>query len=117
MRLCHPQLHSNGTILSRSGEKSSRAVQEWRSASDTAWVEAQQTAAGAALFHPAAVCSHWWVKCADPFGRGRAPDVAERHGRVSPPGESAVSAALLGTALTKAATDAPGLAKDEQWWP
>jgi hypothetical protein len=60
--------------------------------------------------------SHWWVECADPFGRCRAMNVVVTRGRVvvvAPPGESAVLSAdqtrLLGTALARAAatTDTP----------
>jgi hypothetical protein len=63
---------------------------------------------------PASVESHWWVECADPFGRCRAMNVVVQHGRVvvvAPPGESAVLSAEqtreLGTALAKAASAAP----------
>jgi hypothetical protein len=62
------------------------------------------------MVDPASDDSHWWVECADPFGRCRAMNVLVRHGRVvvvAPPGESAVLSAhqtrLLGTALAKAA--------------
>jgi hypothetical protein len=56
---------------------------------------------------------HWWVECADPFGRARAMNVLVRQGEVvmvAPPGESAVLSArqtrLLGHALAYAAARA-----------
>jgi hypothetical protein len=56
-----------------------------------------------------AVRSHWWVECADPFGRCRAMNVVIHDDRVvvvAPPGESAVMSAqqtrLLGRALDRA---------------
>jgi hypothetical protein len=80
-------------------------------------VEAPESPAGEAIRHgqfQLAAQGHWWVECADPFGRCRAMNVVVRHGRivvVAPPGESAVLSAdqtrLLGTALAKAAASAP----------
>jgi hypothetical protein len=59
--------------------------------------------------------SHWWVECADPFGRCRAMNVLVHRGRVvvvAPPGQAAVLSAhqtrLLGSALAKAAESTPG---------
>lgn len=56
-----------------------------------------------------AVRSHWWVECADPFGRCRAMNVVIHDDRVvvvAPPGQSAVMSAqqtrLLGRALDRA---------------
>ena len=58
----------------------------------------------------AAAESHWWVACADPFGRSRAMNVLVQRGQVvvvAPPGESAVLDARqtrqLGHALANAA--------------
>ena len=52
---------------------------------------------------------HWWVECADPFGRARAMNVLVHQGTVvvvAPPGESAVLSAdetrRLGRALALA---------------
>jgi len=62
---------------------------------------------------PAAAESHWWVACADPFGRSRAMNVLVQQGQVvvvAPPGESAVLDAgqtrQLGHALANAAASA-----------
>jgi hypothetical protein len=65
------------------------------------------------LSGPVSAEQHWWVACADPFGRDRAMNVLVRQGRVvmvTPPGESAVLSAhqtrLLGHALAHAAMSA-----------
>jgi hypothetical protein len=57
--------------------------------------------------------SHWWVACADPFGRSRAMNVLVQQGQVvvvAPPGESAVldvrQTRQLGHALANAAASA-----------
>jgi hypothetical protein len=62
---------------------------------------------------PATTESHWWVACADPFGRSRAMNVLVQQGQVvvvAPPGESAVLDARqtrqLGHALANAAASA-----------
>jgi hypothetical protein len=85
-------------------------------------VEAPETTAGRTArrgrYHRAEQAraeAHWWVECADPFGRCRAMNVVVQSGGrivvVAPPGESAVLSAeqtrLLGTALAKAAATSP----------
>jgi hypothetical protein len=67
------------------------------------------------LAGPASADSHWWVACADPFGRSRAMNVLVQRGQVvvvAPPGESAVLDARqtrqLGRALADAAASAHG---------
>jgi hypothetical protein len=67
------------------------------------------------LAGPASAETHWWVECADPFGRARAMNVVVQHGQVvvvAPAGESAVLSAhqtrLLGRALGHAADSTRG---------
>jgi len=62
---------------------------------------------------PLSADSHWWVACADPFGRSRAMNVLVQHGQVvvvAPPGESAVldprQTRQLGRLLASAAASA-----------
>jgi hypothetical protein len=87
-------------------------VQKTPSRTDTAGVEDPETMTP--LGTPS-VESHWWVECADPFGRCRAMNVVVQQGNVvvvAPPGEAAVLSAdqtrLLGRALANAAASAGG---------
>jgi hypothetical protein len=63
------------------------------------------------LAGPTSAHHHWWVQCADPFGRCRAVNVLVRQNKVvmvAPPGEAAVLSAhqtrQLGRVLAHAAT-------------
>jgi hypothetical protein len=113
MRLCHPNIHPNGWALTRLGENRWLPVQVDRGRSDTARVEDPMPRIP--LAGPAPAASHWWIECADPFGRARAMNVVVQHGQVvvvAPPGESAVLSAhqtrLLGRALGHAAASTRG---------
>ena len=70
-------------------------------------------ASPAPIAGPTTTEHHWWVACADPFGRDRAMNVLIRDGAVvmvAPPGESAVLSAhqtrQLGRTLAHAAVHA-----------
>jgi hypothetical protein len=78
---------------------------------DTPWVA--DPASPASIAGPTTTDHHWWVACADPFGRDRALNVLVRDGAVvmvAPPGESAVLSAhqtrQLGRTLAYAAAHA-----------
>lgn len=132
MPLCHPDVHPIVEMLTPSGDKPRHTVQVCRTISDTARVEdleirlghrvaTQQTSPNGRHrpTGPASAESHWWVECADPFGRCRAMNVVIQHGKVvvvAPPGQSAVLSAQqtrqLGSALAKAADHSTGPAPD-----
>jgi hypothetical protein len=73
------------------GEDRLLPVKNWPVTTDTARVEDPETRTP--QVGPVSADSHWWVACADPFGRSRAMNVLVQHGQVvvvAPPGESAV---------------------------